>query len=93
MQGLDVHVGRSRATAPAPSYFLVRTTSALPPRKLLKEGIRLRKRWQHAVPANRRATQMIEADEAALTHPATCVPQGPLGDPDISPDWPLHKGA
>ena len=40
-----------------------------------------------------RATEMIEADEAALAHPAKCIPQGPLGDPDISPDWPLHKGA
>ena len=60
---------------------------------LLREGIALRKRWEQAVPANKRAKEMIEADEAALAHPAACVPQGPLGDPDISPDWPLHKGS
>jgi Dolichyl-phosphate-mannose-protein mannosyltransferase len=80
-------------TQPEPDYFLVRTATAQPPRVLLREGIALRKRWKQAVPANKRAQEMIEADEAALTHPATCVPQGPLGDPDISPDWPLHKGA
>ena len=78
---------------PEPAYFLVRTTRALPPRRLFEVGIRLRKRWQHAVRANRRATELIEADEAVLSHPARCVPQGPLGDPDISPDWPLEKGA
>ena len=80
-------------TQPEPNYFLVRTATAQSPRVLLREGIALRKRWERAVPANKRATQMIEADEAALAHAATCVPQGPLGDPDISPDWPLHKGA
>ena len=80
-------------TQPEPGYFLVRTASAQPPRVLLHEGIALRKRWERAVPANKRATELIEADEAALAHPAKCIPQGPLGDPDISPDWPLHKGA
>ncbi len=78
---------------PEPSYFFVRSTRALPPRQLLALGIELRRRWQHAVPANRRATELIEADENVLAHPARCVPQGPLGDPDISPDWPLHKGS
>jgi len=78
---------------PEPGYFLVRTHAALPPRALLRIGIRLRKRWEYAVPANKRATELIEADEAALAHPARCIPQGPLGDPDISPDWPLQKGA
>ena len=80
-------------TRPAPQFFLVRTTAALPPRELLRAGVGLRKRWKRAVPANPRVKQMIEADEAALTHPARCIPQGPLGDPDISPTWPLHKGA
>ena len=80
-------------TQPEPGYFMVRTQKALQPRQLLRIGIRLRKRWEHAVPANKRATELIEADEAALAHPAKCIPQGPLGDPDISPDWPLHKGA
>ena len=86
------HVPGLVVTQPEPSFFLARTIR-LPPRELLRIGIRLRKRWERAVPANRRATQMIEADEAALAHPARCIPQGPLGDPDISPDWPLHKGA
>ena len=83
----------ARVTRPAAGYFLVRTTSALRPRALLRFGTGLRKRWQRAVPANRRVVELIEADENVLTHPRTCTPQGPLGDPDISPDWPLHKGA
>jgi hypothetical protein len=70
-------------------YFAVRSARPLPPRALVREGIRLRLAWKRAVPLNKRVDELLIADRSALS--ATCVPSGDLGDPDISPHWPPVK--
>ena len=81
------------ATQPEPSYFLVRTASAHPPRVLLRE----RDSAAQAVGTRGPGEQARHPDDrgrrGGTRARGTCVPQGPLGDPDISPEWPLHKGA
>ncbi len=67
-------------------YFVVRSSRPLPPRELIREGLRLRERWQRAVPANHRVEELLSSDRQLLA--GTCVPYGELGDPDISPHWP-----
>jgi len=74
-----------RVTVPAPRYFLLRTR-ALRPRALVVLALQIRRTWIAAEPANPRAGDLIDADRQALA--ATCVPRGPLGDPDISPHFP-----
>jgi hypothetical protein len=69
-------------------YFAVRSRP-LPPRALVREGIRLRLAWKRAVPENRRVDELLIADRSALE--GTCVPYGDLGDPGISPHWPPVK--
>jgi hypothetical protein len=69
-------------------YFAVRSRP-LPPRALVREGIRLRLAWKRAVPRNRRVDELLNADRTALA--GTCVPYGDLGDPGISPHWPPVK--
>ena len=71
------------------NYFVVRSARPLPPRALVREGIRLRLAWKRAVPANRRVDELLVADRSALA--GTCVPYGDLGDPGISPHWPPAK--
>jgi hypothetical protein len=70
-------------------YFAVRSARPLPPRALVREGIRLRLAWKRAVPQNRRVDELLIADHSALA--GTCVPYGDLGDPGISPHWPPAK--
>jgi hypothetical protein len=67
-------------------YFAVRSQTPLAPRALVREGVRLRLAWKHAVPLNRRVDELLLADRSALA--GTCVPYGDLGDPGISPHWP-----
>lgn len=67
-------------------YFVVRSARRLPPRALVEEGLRLRRRWKRAVPLNRRVDELLIADRQLLA--GTCVPYGELGDPGISPHWP-----
>ncbi len=67
-------------------YFVVRSPGPLPPRALIREGLRLRLRWKHAVPLNQRVDELIQADHELLA--GRCVPYGILGDPDIDPVWP-----
>jgi hypothetical protein len=78
-------VGVSRPTANA---FLVRSNEALPPRRLVELGQRLRLRWRAAVPENARVNELLIADREALAHPRACRPYGTLADPGISPHWP-----
>jgi len=70
-------------------FLLLRSSAALPPRRLVELGLRLRLVWFHAVPFNRRVNLLIAADRIALHHPAACKPVGVLGDPDIVPNYPL----
>ena len=67
-------------------YFVVRSRRPLPPRALIRLGLRLRLAWRGAVPLNRRVDELLQADRQLLA--GTCVPYGELGDPDISPHWP-----
>ena len=67
-------------------YFVVRSPRPAPPRALIQEGLALRERWKHAVPANRRVDELLQSDRRLLA--GTCIPYGELGDPDISPHWP-----
>ena len=67
-------------------YFVVRSSRALAPRALIREGLALRERWKRAVPFNRRVDELLTSDRQLLA--GTCVPYGELGDPDISPHWP-----
>lgn len=78
---------------PAPQYFLIRSRQALPPRQLVEAGLRLRRRWQSAVPANPRVSELVAADTAALAGPSACRPYGVLDDPDITPNWPIEGAA
>src|SRR5262249_2152466 len=82
----------SKALGAAPidgHYLAVRSHTALTPRALVREGIRLRVAWKRAVPFNRRGDELLIADRSALS--GTCVPYGDLGDPGISPHWPPVK--
>ncbi|HEU4977500.1 MAG TPA: hypothetical protein VFT42_01250, partial [Solirubrobacteraceae bacterium] len=72
---------------PAPRYFLLRT-AALPPRALVELALRIRRAWVGAEPRNPRAGDLVASDQQALRAPGACVPRGPLGDPDISPNFP-----
>ena len=76
-------------TEPYRHFIVLRSTQALPPRRLVELGLRLRVAWFHAVPFNRRSTLLIAADRTALRDPAGCKPVGVLGDPDIVPNYPL----
>jgi hypothetical protein len=76
-----------RVQVPAPRYFLIRT-AALPPRALVELGLRIRKAWVAAEPANPRAGDLVTSDSRALQAPGTCTSRGPFGDPDISPNFP-----
>jgi hypothetical protein len=81
-----------RALGVAPvrgGYFAVRSRTPLPPRELVREGVRLRLAWKRAVPLNQRVDELLIADRTALD--GTCVPYGDLGDPGISPHWPPVK--
>jgi hypothetical protein len=77
---------------PTPRYSVVRSRQALPPRALVRLGVRLRRAWRAAVPMNTRVNELLLADRLALRSPAACPPYGQLGDPDISPHWPPVKG-
>jgi hypothetical protein len=70
-------------------YFAIRSARPLPPRALIREGVRLRTIWKSVVPANRRVDELLRADRQLLA--GRCVPYGDLGDPDISPHWPPVK--
>jgi hypothetical protein len=70
-------------------YFAVRSRAPLAPRALVREGVRLRLAWKKAVPLNRRVDELLIADRSALA--GSCVPDGDLGDPGISPHWPPVK--
>jgi hypothetical protein len=82
VRGFDV-------SEPVRHFFVVRSRSALPPRALVAAGLSLRRTWQRAVPSNRRAALLVDADSTALARPASCRPVGILGDPDIDPHYPL----
>lgn len=77
---------------PTPRYFVVRSLEPQPPRALVELGVRLRRAWRGAVPANRRVNELLIADREALRAPRSCPAYGILGDPDISPHWPPVKG-
>jgi hypothetical protein len=88
----DEAAAAERALGSAPvggGYFAVRSRTALAPRALVREGLRLRLAWKRAVPLNRRVDELLLADRSALA--GTCVPYGDLGDPGISPHWPPVK--
>ena len=72
---------------PAPRYFLIRTRS-LAPRALVQLALRIRRAWVAAEPKNPRAGDLVASDTQALDAPGTCVPRGPFGDPDTSPNYP-----
>jgi hypothetical protein len=78
----------TRLTRPVRGYFVVRSGRSLAPRQLVELGLRLRRRWQAAIPGNPRVIYLIEGDEQALRAPGACKPHGFLADPDISPNWP-----
>ena len=80
LHGLTVDV-------PAPRYFLVRTPP-LASRALVEAALKIRSAWVAAVPANPRAGDLVASDRQALEAPASCVSRGPLGDPDVSPNFP-----
>ncbi|HEV2592672.1 MAG TPA: glycosyltransferase family 39 protein [Gaiellaceae bacterium] len=77
---------------PTPSYSVVRSTAALPPRRLVELGRRLRLAWRAADPVDARVNELLIADRDALRAPGSCPAYGQLGDPDISPHWPPVKG-
>jgi hypothetical protein len=76
-------------TEPYRHFLVLRSASALPPRRLVALGLELRRTWLRAVPFNRRANLLIAADQTALRNPSACKPVGVLGDPDIVPNYPL----
>ena len=76
-------------TEPYRHFIVVRSVSALPPRRLVELGLELRRVWFRAVPFNRRVNLLIAADRTALRDPSACKPVGVLGDPDIVPNYPL----
>jgi hypothetical protein len=76
------------STEVARAYFVVRSTQALAPRALIALGRRVRLSWRRAVPLNRRANELLQADRELLRTPPACRPYGQLGDPDIDPHWP-----
>lgn len=76
-------------TEPYKHFIVLRTKAAMRPRRLVALALELRRLWLHAVPFNRRATLLVNADATALTNPAGCKPIGVLGDPDIVPNYPL----
>ena len=76
-------------TEPYRHFIVLRSRSALPPRRLVELGLELRRTWVRAVPFNRRANLLVAADRTALQHPAACKSVGVLGDPDIVPNYPL----
>jgi hypothetical protein len=76
-------------TEPYRHFLLLRSASALPPRRLVELGLELRRTWLRAVPFNRRVNLLIAADRTALRNPSACKPVGVLGDPDIVPNYPL----
>jgi 4-amino-4-deoxy-L-arabinose transferase-like glycosyltransferase len=73
---------------PVRHALVVRSRSALPPRRLVALGLELRRRWQPVVKDNPRVSDLIEADSTALRDPSGCKGHGFLDDPDISPNWP-----
>ncbi|HEY6963358.1 MAG TPA: glycosyltransferase family 39 protein [Gaiellaceae bacterium] len=77
------------AGLPIDGRFLVVRSKPLPPRALIRLGLRLRERWKARVPLNQRVDELIVADRQLLA--GKCVPYGDLGDPDISPHWPPVK--
>lgn len=78
---------------PTPRFFVVRSTQALSPRALVELGLKLRRAWQRAVPANTRVAELIAADEQALAGSCANYPsKDELGDPGTSPHWPPVKG-
>jgi hypothetical protein len=77
-----------RVQVPAERYFLLRTTRPLPPRALVELALRTRRTWVAAEPTNPRAGDLVTSDAQALDAPGACVPRGPLGDPDFSPNFP-----
>jgi len=70
-------------------YFAIRSRTALPPRALIQEGLRLRLAWRAAVPLNKRVNELLISDRQLLA--GRCVPYGDLGDPDTDPHWPPVK--
>jgi hypothetical protein len=76
-------------TEPYKHFIVLRSKQALAPRQLVELALELRRDWLRAVPFNRRATLLRNADETALNDPAGCTPIGVLGDPDIVPNFPL----
>jgi hypothetical protein len=82
-------VGGVQLTEPYKHFIVVRSASALPPRRLVELGLELRRAWFRAVPFNRRVNLLIAADRTALRNPSGCKPVGVLGDPDIVPNYPL----
>jgi hypothetical protein len=83
------HVRGVQLTEPYRHFIVLRSASAVPPRRLVELGLELRRTWYRAVPFNRRANLLIDADRTALRNPAGCRPVGVLGDPDIVPNYPL----
>jgi hypothetical protein len=73
----------------AGSFFVVTSLRSQPPRALIVLGQTLRRAWRKAVPANPRVNELLDADRRLLRVPPACTPYGALGDPDISPHWPL----
>ncbi len=84
-------VAGARSTPVGRHYFVVRSSSRLPPRALIGLGVKLRLAWKQAVPSNHRVEELLLADRQLLHASAACRPYGDLGDPDISPHWPPAK--
>jgi hypothetical protein len=85
----EAAAGRRALGVPAIAghYFVVRSRTPLAPRALIRRGLALREAWKRAVPFNMRVDELLQSDRQLLS--GTCVPYGELGDPDISPHWPL----
>jgi hypothetical protein len=91
-QEAEAAFGRTQGvgvTEPYRHFLIVRSTQALSAAELVQLGLELRRAWLKAVPFNRRATLLVEADSTALFHPHQCGPVGVLDDPDIVPNYPL----
>jgi hypothetical protein len=91
-QEAEAAFGRTQGvgvTEPYRHFLIVRSTQALSAAALVQIGLELRRAWLKAVPFNRRATLLVEADSTALFHPHQCGPVGVLDDPDIVPNYPL----